>query len=104
MNLGPALEDIIIHASGSNFTTWFRYRITLQYRFGQGPWLDDATPVVLLGATPIAVPDYQVSLPYTNRQKFGREIRLLLETQIQTGQTGTQRGTLSISAGLRLVN
>lgn len=97
-SIGPSLQELLIHAEGSNFTANFSYRVLLQYRYRNGPWQSGAT--LPLGLQTSAT--YLIGAPYTDRTTFGRCIRLLLQTQITAGSTLQQRGGLTISAAARV--
>jgi hypothetical protein len=86
-----------VHAEGTNFSTYFNYQVQLQYRGAKGAWVDGGAVLATQNTG-----TYVISLPFTDRSKFGRNLRLVLRTQITTGQSGTQRGTLTILVAVRL--
>lgn len=94
--LGPAIVDIVIHSEGVNFTANFTYDVRLQYKFRYGAWTD----VSLLGLQTNG--NYVVGNAFTDRTKMGMQVRLVLRTQ--SSGTTVQRGTLTISAAVRLYN
>jgi len=43
--LGPAIQDLVMHAVAVNYNTEFRWKLVLQYRWKNGNWQDaDITP------------------------------------------------------------
>ena len=94
-SIGPGVQDLVIHAEGDNFTGNFSYRVSLQYRFKNGPW---QTAVVLALQTSGV---YVISNPFTDRSKLGMRIRVVLETQVTAGSSSAQHGNLTISAAAR---
>jgi hypothetical protein len=99
-DLGPLIEDIVIHSEGSNFTANYSYRVVLQYKFRNGPWQDADSSAVVLQALQTSG-NYVISTPYSTRTKFGMKIRIVLQTQIVTGTTNVQKGNLTVSAAVR---
>lgn len=99
--LGPALQDLVMHSEGSNFSADFQYRVILQYKYKNGPWLD-ATPIVVQAIQ--STDAYKVSASFSDRTKFGMTIRLVLQTQVGGAATKTQKGNLTIGVAVRLLN
>jgi hypothetical protein len=96
-SLGPALQDLVIHAEGVNFGANFSYRVALQYRYRLGGWQDAGTVLPLQTSG-----NYVIGAPFVDRTKFGRELRLVLQTQVTAGSSVQQRGTLSVSVAARV--
>ncbi len=98
--LGPAIQDIVVHAEGSNFTPNYSYDVVLQYKYDLGNWttITGATQLILLQtATP-----YVIGTAFGDRTKLGLRLRILIRTQITAGSTNSQSGTLSATAAVRL--
>lgn len=96
-SLGPSMVDLVVHAEGTNFSANFNYQVQLQYRGAKGAWVDGGAVLATQNSG-----TYTISAPFSDRTKFGRNLRLVLRTQITTGQSGTQRGTLTILVAVRL--
>ncbi len=90
--LGPALQDLVVHAEGVNFSANFSYKVVLQYRYRLGAWQDGGTLLSLQTSG-----TYVISTPFTDRTKFGREVRLVLQTQVTAGGSVQQRGSMNLS-------
>lgn len=90
----------MIHAEGQNFTSLFRYKISLQSRYRNGPW----TSVDLLANSNSG--QYQISTPFDDRQYFGVETRIVLRLSVDTGGSGdvAESGVLNIAAAVRFFN
>lgn len=96
-DLGPSIVDLVIHGEGTNLSQYFNYQVQLQYRGKTGAWVDGGAVLPTQNSG-----TYVISSAFSDRSKFGRRIRLVLRTQITTGQTGTQKGLLSLLAAIRL--
>jgi len=97
--LGPALDDIVVHAEGRNFQNNYAFEVVLQYRYDEGPWDDSASSVVIAKHS---TQDYDVSAPFADRQYLGRrKIRLVLRSTYTTGGASGARGDLSLSVACR---
>jgi hypothetical protein len=94
--LGPFLQDLVVHVDSTGLTDKFTFDVQLQYRY-KGPW--KTAELLAVQSTE----DYFIGSPVTDRTKFGREIRVVLRTQIATGGSGVHRGTLSISLAAHLL-
>ncbi len=95
--LGPAIQDIVIHAEGSNFTSNFSYDVVLQYKYELGNWSTVSLLGIQTGTT------YVISTPFVDRVKLGMRIRVLIRTQITSvGGATPQTGTLNVTAAVRL--
>lgn len=98
LHLGGAIEDIVVHAEGTNFTSKFTYLVVLERRFTNVGWVEnDGTLLSLVSAT-----GYNIGSAFSTRSKFGRLIRPALYTQVGTSGSGTHYGELSLSLGVRL--
>ena len=93
---GPGINDIVIHAEGEGFTGTFEYRVVLEYKFRDGPWLPAANP--LLPAQTATT--YIISDACTDRKAFGMQIRVLVQVRVGTGATALSTGRLAISAAV----
>jgi len=99
-SIGPAIQDIVVHAEGQNFTGAFRYKISLQSRYRNGPW---SSTDLLPNSTS---EQYQISTPFDNRQAFGVETRIVLRLSVDTAGSGNvaESGVLNITAAVRFFN
>ncbi|HND30753.1 MAG TPA: hypothetical protein PKY30_18420 [Myxococcota bacterium] len=97
-HLGPFIQDLVVHVDGSTFTPNFTYDVQLQYRY-RSAWI--STPLLSLQSAT----GYVISAtPFTDRSKFGMELRIVLRTQVSTYAGGPQRGTLSLTVAARLLS
>jgi hypothetical protein len=94
--LGPFLQDLVVHVDSTGLTNKFTFDVQLQYRYN-GAW--KSVELLPLKSTE----DYFIGSAVTDRTKFGKEIRVVLRTQIATGGSGVHRGTLSISLAAHLL-
>ncbi|HNC97395.1 MAG TPA: hypothetical protein PKW90_14795, partial [Myxococcota bacterium] len=76
--LGPFLQDLVVHVDSTGLTNKFTFDVQLQYRYN-GAW--KSVELLPLKSTE----DYFIGSAVTDRTKFGKEIRVVLRTQIATG-------------------
>lgn len=97
---GYSLADIVVHAEGGNFTANFTYRVVLQYSFENDVWVDGGvTPYLLIALQ--ATGTYVTPSVFSDRTKFGARVRIVVQTQVSTGSTKTEKGNLNIGVALR---
>lgn len=99
-DLGPAIQDIVIHSEASDISSAFQYKVALQYKYLNGSWTTvDLTSVYTDGA-------YNISSIFSNRAVFGIHIRLVLLCAVTNAGTGdiVEQASLNISAAVRLYN
>lgn len=98
---GPAIEDIVAHAEGDNFTSHFSYRVVLEYKFRNGGWNTVTSPLLIPGqSTPSGEP-YVIGAVFNDRAKLGIRIRVSLQFQVASGGSGTHSGNVSVSIATR---
>ena len=98
--LGPGIVDIVGHAECAGPSPYFSYRVVLEYKYLNGGWTaDTSTPIIPVTTNSSA---YVITAtPYSDRTKFGRRIRLVLQAQVGSGGSGMHRGALTLSAAVR---
>lgn len=93
--IGPAVEDLVIHAYGRSFSANFTYRVTAQKSYDGVDWTNFAAAI--LPSTTAA--GNTISNPYTTRTDLGLHLRLLLEV---SDNGAKQVGALSVTLAIRL--
>ncbi len=100
--LGPALQDIMVHLELRGRTGAFECRVSLQYKYQDGEW--GPTPPTDVVLPLVSTEDYVLSSPYSDRARLGRRrIRLVLQYRTNATGNGTvgDRGQLSIAVACR---
>ena len=93
--VGPQIEDIVIHARGRSFTTNFDYQIELEWSYDGEIW---ASYILLSYAESTANP--VIGSVKNDRSKFGRLIRFVIK--VKGAASETNQGSLSATAAVRL--
>ncbi len=96
-DIGPYVEDIVVHVFGQNATSQFNYTIRAQYSYDGETWVDFANPIA--NATAGNVNKYVISAPYAVRADFGRFIRFQVE--VNDNGTAVEAAQLSASVAFR---
>jgi len=96
--LGPAIEDLVVHFEGNNYTVndKLQVEVVLQKRFVGANWVDGGT---LLSAT--SDPEYAISLPFANRGAFGVHSRIVLRAFLASGGAVGRAGEVSVVVAVR---
>jgi len=97
LELGPAIQDLVIHVEASNMTANFNYNIGIQHRFISGAW-STPTPLFL---NDITSDGYQISDPFSDRREFGMQTRIVLMANVTAGGAAGQSADLSIAVAVR---
>jgi hypothetical protein len=94
-SLGPYIQELMIHTEGRDFSANFSYDLILQYRYDNA-WVSQSLLTAFVTTTTYTITQY------TTRTKFGKNMRLVLRTQINSGST-IQQGILSLGIAARLL-
>lgn len=94
-DVGPLVEDIVVHALGRNFSTNFKYKVIGQYSYDGETWTTFAADLLSEQTTTGA----KISSAYSTRTDFGLRIRF----KIGVNDTGAKEtGTLSVMIAVKL--
>lgn len=98
-DVGPYVDDIVVHGKGRNVTGGFTYTVKAQFSYDGESWEDFAG--TLLTVATANVTKSQVSSAYTARTSFGRHIRFVVE--VNDGNTGVAKAQLSLSVAFHFL-
>lgn len=93
-NIGPHLEDLVIHAELENKTTNFKYRVAGEYSYDGVNWQSFSSDVL----TEQTSNGYVVGAAFNTRTDLGMHVRF----KLGLADTGSQeQGDLSISVAFK---
>lgn len=98
-DIGPQLQDIVVHVFGQQATANFTYKILAEYSYDGELWA--AFGAALVTVTAGNVNKYTLSAPYTTRADFGRHLRFLVE--VNDNATAVEAAQLSVSVAFRFL-
>jgi hypothetical protein len=99
-DLGPYLQDIVVHGKGYNDTNGLFYTVKAEYSYDGEDW--EPFAAVLMAVTSPNVSKTRVSAAYTSRADFGRQIRFLVE--LDDSNAGVATGQLSLSVAFHFLS
>jgi len=94
-DVGPSIEDIVVHANGRNFSSVFKYKVIGQYSYDGETWTDFAADLLTQQTTSGA----KIGSAYSTRTDFGLRIRFKVAV-IDAG--AKENGVLSVTVAVKL--
>lgn len=98
-DIGPYLQDVVVHGKGYNTTNGFSYTVKAQFSYDGELWEPFAAALMAVAAA--NVEKTMVSSAYTSRTDFGRHVRFVLE--VNDDNTGVATAQLSLSVAFRFL-
>ena len=99
-DIGPYLQDIVVHGKGYNDTNGFFYTIKAEFSYDGEDWEPFAAN--LMAVTSPNVSKSMVSAAYTTRTDFGRHLRFVVE--LDDSNTGVATAQLSLSVAFHFLS
>jgi hypothetical protein len=95
-DMGPFIEDIVVHANGRNFSTNFKYKILGQYSYDGETWTNFASDVLSEQTTT----GTKISSAYSTRTDLGLRIRFKIG--VNDTAAAKETGTLSVTVAIKV--
>lgn len=94
--VGPKIEDIVIHARERSVTTNFDYKVELEWSYDGESWAS----YELLSYTEASAANPVIGSAKNDRTRFGLKIRFVIK--VKGAASETNQGILSVTAAVRL--